>query len=157
MNRLKDRYCACGKLCVWVFSEDNPPRGVKAYFAMCPSCHHKVHTYCEQDDYRAEVLTPNRSFQIYLINETLKERIAELESALCETCKDPACEDSVIEHLKQKVARLEKENKKFREILIAKNARCPACDKWERAREFLGLPWKQYPDELKKIFEESAE
>jgi hypothetical protein len=37
-----------------------------------------------------------------------KERIAELESALCETCKDPACEDSVVELLKQKVARLEK-------------------------------------------------
>jgi len=33
--------------------------------------------------------------------------VAELESALCETCKDPRCEDSVVEHLKQKVARLE--------------------------------------------------
>jgi hypothetical protein len=37
-----------------------------------------------------------------------KDRIKELESALCETCKDPACEDSVVENLKQKVARLEK-------------------------------------------------
>lgn len=27
-------------------------------------------------------------------NETLKERMKELESILCETCKDPACEDS---------------------------------------------------------------
>jgi glycerol-3-phosphate cytidylyltransferase-like family protein len=38
----------------------------------------------------------------------LQSRIVELESALCETCKDPHCEDSVIEHLKQKVARYEK-------------------------------------------------
>jgi hypothetical protein len=90
--------------------------------------------------------------------------VAELESALCETCKDPACEDSRLAYYVSKaikagerIGMLEKENKKFREILIAKNARCPACDKWERAREFLGLPWKQYPDELKKIFEESAE
>jgi hypothetical protein len=37
-----------------------------------------------------------------------KKRIAELESALCETCGEPRCEDSVVEHLKQKVARLEK-------------------------------------------------
>jgi hypothetical protein len=44
---------------------------------------------------------------VYKENETLKERMKELESALCETCKDPRCEDSVVELLKQKVARLE--------------------------------------------------
>jgi hypothetical protein len=46
-----------------------------------------------------------------------KARIKELESVLCETCKDPACEDSVIEHLKQKIARLENENARMRLLL----------------------------------------
>ena len=52
---------------------------------------------------------------------------------------------------------LQSENAKLREIVASKSGRCPACDKWERAREFLGLPWEQYPDELKKIFDASKE
>ena len=54
----------------------------------------------------------------------IENRIAELESVLCETCKDPACEDSVVEHLKQKVARLEKA---LREIVDKEYALCYYC------------------------------
>ena len=117
--------------------------------------HYDIGDFIEEyENINGEHTNANDALNIITVQ---KNRIAELESALCETCKDPRCEDSFVEYLKQKVARLEGENKKFREIVITKNARCPACDKWERAREFLGLPWKQYPDELKKIFEESAE
>jgi hypothetical protein len=49
------------------------------------------------------------------------------------------------------------ENLALRDIVAAKGKRCPMCDKWEIAREYLGLPWKQYPDELKKIFDASEE
>jgi hypothetical protein len=51
---------------------------------------------------------PNGMFVLKADAQALEKRISELESALCETCKDPRCEDSVVEHLKQKVARLEK-------------------------------------------------
>jgi hypothetical protein len=48
----------------------------------------------------------------------LEKRIAELESAICETCKDSRCEDSVVEHLKQKVARLENALREIQENSI---------------------------------------
>ncbi len=40
-----------------------------------------------------EALRINNSVLLEHQNE-LMERVAELESAICETCKDPACEDS---------------------------------------------------------------
>lgn len=55
------------------------------------------------------------------------------------------------------VAAMQAEYATLREIVAGKRGRCPACDKWERAREFLGLPWKQYPENLKKIFDASEE
>jgi hypothetical protein len=49
----------------------------------CPDC-------LAQDN---EALRINNSVLLDYQNE-LMERVAGLESALCETCKDPACEDS---------------------------------------------------------------
>ena len=64
----------------------------------------------------------------------LEKRNAELESALCETCKDPACEDSVIEYLKQKVARLEKENERLKDNAIEWNEGWPKKHFFDGAR-----------------------
>lgn len=55
------------------------------------------------------------------------------------------------------VEALQNENLTLRKIVAAKGKRCPMCDKWEQAREFLGLPWEQYPEEQKKIFDASEE
>lgn len=63
----------------------------------------------EQENKRLNQVCSEKSSEIYRLRGVklaAENRIKELESALCETCGDPRCEDSVVEHLKQKVARL---------------------------------------------------
>jgi hypothetical protein len=47
--------------------------------------------------------------------EELEKRNAELESALCETCKDPVCEDSQLGYWILKAQRYEKALREIRE------------------------------------------
>ena len=46
-------------------------------------------------------------------NTTLRQRVAYLESCICETCHDPECKDSATEYYVQEIKRLKKENEEL--------------------------------------------
>jgi hypothetical protein len=62
-------------------------------------------------------------------NERLKERTKELESALCETCKDPVCEDSQLGYWILKAQGYEKALREIADFdcVCSEYDFCPVC------------------------------
>jgi uncharacterized coiled-coil protein SlyX len=92
---------------------------------VCPGCGEDVANIVEQS-----IAIVGRNNRIKELEEQLvaaQNRVAELEKALCETCKDPRCEDSVVEYLKQRIEKLEEALRDIADYDDCDCDSCPSC------------------------------
>jgi hypothetical protein len=131
---LKDRYCTCKTLCVWIPMDGParvwsvPPRAFQAY---CPTCKIIVSKYWEKDEHNALMLTPQVSFSIFKEKENLKDALAAKDdniSVLLANNRELADQRvDLMNAVSAKDARIKELEKALRDIADFDDCDCDGC------------------------------